>query len=409
MKRTLVSTAAWTLALAAAGAGAWLALRPAPVPCDVEPVVRGSIVVTVDEDGRTRLKDRYVVSAPLPGHIDRVVLRPGDTVRAGVTLLARVWAVDPLLLDERSLAQASARVKAAEALLLQTEAALASAEANLSHVQEEYERLLAAADRFAASRHEAEDELIMLRTATHARDAARFARQVAAFELEQSQAALLYNGPNAEGVGADSASSRASFEVRAPIDGKVLRVLRESEGVVDAGEPLLEVGSLDRIEVELDVLSDQAVKVRPGARVSLERWGGIHALQGVVRLVEPSGFTKVSALGVDEQRVNVVVDFLDGPESRPTLGDGYRVEARIVIWESADAVRAPIGALFRLEQGWGVFVVDGGRARRRSVSIGQRSDQHAEVLDGLREGEVVIVFPSDRVTDGARIVTRQRR
>ncbi len=406
MKHTLLSIGAWSVALGAMGVGAWLAFRPAPVACDIEVVERGPLVVSVQEDGRTRLTDRYVVSAPLDGQIGRVALRAGDVVRAGETVLARVRPVDPSLLDERALAQARARVSAAEAALSKADAELAIAQSNLAHIREEYERVRAAADARAASRQEAEDELIMLRTAEHALEAARFERSVAEYEREQAKAAMLHSGQGLAPASPSDAEPVAWFDVRSPIDGTVLRVLRESEGVVSAGDPLMEVGSLDRIEVELDVLSDQAVRVRPGARVSLERWGGERPLAGVVRTIEPSGFTKVSALGVEEQRVNVIIDFVDGREARPTLGDNFRVEAEIIVSQVESAVCVPLGALFRIDDGWGVFVVEEGRAERRRVAIGQRSHEAAEVLEGLREGDRVIVFPSDRVAHGVRVSNR---
>lgn len=404
MRTRLLRIGTWTVIIVAAGTGVWLALRPVPVPCDVAAVDKGPLVVTVDEDGRTRLKERYIVSAPLAGRADRITLKPGDAVVAGTTVLARISATDPSLLDERTRAQAEARVRTSEAAVSRAEPELARCQAEVDHVQAEYERFRTASASRAASVKEVEDELIMLRSAEHTRDAARFALQMAKYELEQAKAALLQRSGAEAGGGNPSASA---FEVRAPITGRVLRVLHESEAVVAPGDSLIELGSLADMEVELDVLSDQAVRVRPGQHVSLERWGGDRPLGGVVRVVEPSGYLKVSALGVEEQRVNVIVDLLDPLETRPSLGDNFRVEARISVWEKADVVRIPVGALFRNAGGWAVYLVDAGRARLRPVIIGERSSHSAEVLDGTRPGDAVIVFPSDRVVDGARLQVRK--
>jgi HlyD family secretion protein len=380
--------------------GTWLVVRPKPVPCDVANLDRGQLIATVDRDGRTRLKDRYVVSAPLEGRIDRITLRPGDAVVADRTTLARISAPAPPLLDDRARAQAAARLGFAEAAVSRATANLEGAEDDLAHLQSTSAYLQTAEAQGAATRRELEDEMALLRAAEHALDTARFAHRMACWELEQAQAALRLFVVSAD------APTDSVFEVRSPIDGTVLRVLRESAGVVAAGEPLVEVGSLDALEVEVDVLSNQAVGIRPGAAVQLERWGGEAPLAGRVRLVEPSGFTKISALGVEEQRVNVIVDFEDPLDARRGLGDGFRVEARIVVGTSDDALRAPIGALIRHGSEWAVFAVEDGVARLRPVVVGLRSDRHAEILDGLPEGATVIVFPGDRIAEGVRVTPR---
>ncbi|MBS0196793.1 MAG: HlyD family efflux transporter periplasmic adaptor subunit [Planctomycetes bacterium] len=392
------TTLAWILVLAAAGAGVWWSLRPAAAPCEVSTIDHGPLLVTADEDGRTRLKDRYVVSAPLAGRCERITLKPGDAVIAGATVLARIAPTDPTLLDERTRAQAEARLRAAESAVLKAEPEVARAQEELDHLEAESKRVRSAAEAGGSNVHELEDELIMVRSGEHARDAAKFALQMAKFEVEMARAALMQR--------TDESPSGSVFEIRSPISGRALRVMHESAGVVSSGDELLEVGSPDNLEVELDVLSDQAVKVRPGQRVSLERWGGEKPLSGIVRVVEPSGFMKVSALGVEEQRVNVIVDFLDPPAARPTLGDNFRVEARIAVWETPDAVRVPVGALFRHGEGWAVYVVQAGFASTRPVEIGQRTSREAQVLSGLKVGETVIVFPSDRIADGARVRVR---
>ncbi len=394
--------AAWAGVVLGASAGLWLVFRPAPVPCDISDIDRGPLVVTVDEDGRTRLKERYVVSAPLAGLAERMTLKPGDPVVAGSTVLARIAPSDPGLLDERTRAQAEARVRAAEAAVSRAQPELARYLAELEHVREEYERYLAASKSGAASVQDVEDERTLLRTTENAAESARFALEMSRYELEQARAALLQRTSSADLGG----QGLLAFEVRSPVTGKVLRLIHESSRAVAPGDPLIEVGSLSELEVEVDVLSDQAVRVRPGQRVILERWGGQRPLSGLVRVVEPSGFTKVSALGVEEQRVNVIIDFLEPPEAHPALGDSFRVEARIIVLEKPDIVRVPVGALVRHRGGWAVYTVDGGKALLRTVTIGERSGQFAEVLSGLVTGDRVIVFPSDRVMDGVRVSQR---
>lgn len=396
--------AAWLLVILALSAGLWLVFRPAAVPCDFAGVDRGPLVVTVDEDGRTRLRERYVVSAPLLGIVERITLKPGDPVIAGTTVLARIAPSDPALLDERTRAQAVARVRASEAAVSRAEPEWARWKAQLEHVRAELERFEIAAISGAASTNELEDERVLLRTTEHAAETARFALEMSRYELEQAKAALLERSS----VATEEGRPQPAFEVLAPITGKVLRVIHVSSGAITPGDPLIEVGSLADLEVEVDVLSDQAVRVRPGQRAILERWGGEQPLSGAVRIVEPSGFTKVSALGVEEQRVNVIIDFLDPPEQRRTLGDNFRVEARIIVLEQPDVVRVPVGALVRHNAGWAVFALEDGRAQLLAVTIGERSALFAEVLSGLAAGDRVIVYPSDRVTEGVRVYERGR-
>jgi HlyD family secretion protein len=322
--------------------------------------------VTVDEEGKTRVMERYLVSAPLSGRLRRIDLEPGDPVRAGQTVLASIDPADPALLDVRSRAEGEARVQAAEAA-----------------------RRLASADLEKAKVAE-----LQAASARQSVEAAASALQVAEFELEMARAALLHT---------QQAGASRSFIVRSPIDGAVLRVFQESGGVVAAGTPLLEVADPRRLEIIVDLLSADAVKVQPGIEVVVENWGGEKALRARVRRVEPSGFTKVSALGVEEQRVNVVIDLVDPPGTWGSLGDGYRVETRIVIWEKEDAIKVPASAVFSRGEGFSVFVVSGGRARLRPVQIGKRNGLEAEAVDGLLENETVVLHPSDKVADGVKV------
>jgi len=379
------------------------AFLPKPVDVDLATPERGPLRVTVDEEGKTRIKERYVVSTPLAGRLMRIELDAGDEISAGETLLAVVEATDPALLDPRALAEAEARVKAAEAKLKQADPARQRAKTEMQYAETELGRVRALHAKNAASKQELDQKERLFQASEQDYRAASFAEEIARFELELSQAALVQTRPN----GGGSVEERR-FEIHAPITGRVLRVFEESATVVAAGARLLEVGNTADLEIEVDVLSSDAVNIKPGAPVLLEQWGGETPLRGTVRLVEPSGFTKVSALGVEEQRVNVIIDFVDPPQQRPTLGDGFRVEARIIVWERADVLKVPTSALFRHGDDWAVFVVADGRAVRRPVKTGRRNGLEAEVLDGLASGTPVIIHPSDKVEDGVAVVVREQ-
>lgn len=388
-------------ALLVLAAGLVYAFLPRAVPVDVVKVARGPLQVTVNEDGKTRIKERYVVSTPLGGRLLRVELHPGDAVQAGKTLLTAIEPTEPELLDPRTRAQAEARVKATETTRQQAEPLLARARTAWEFARTELQRAMRLYEENTLSHQELDQAEQKERTTAEELKAAQFALQIADYELEQARAALLRTQP---GAARDSDSWR--FPILSPISGRVLRVFQESASVVPAGARLLELGDPADLEVEVDVLSADAVKIKPGARVLLEHWGGNAPLLGRVRLVEPSGFLKISALGVEEQRVNVIVDLVDSVEKRPALGDGFRVEARIEIWQSADVLKAPVGALFREGDDWTVFAVAGGRAKLQRMRLGQFNDLEAEVIDGLAPGTQVIVHPSDRVRDGIRVKSR---
>jgi HlyD family secretion protein len=374
------------------------ALLPQPVPVELGVVTRGPMVVTVDQDGRTRVRDRYVVSAPLQGQLLRVDHRAGDEITAGQTRLAVIEPKHPALLDPREEAEAEAKVKAAEAAAKRSGPLVEAAQAELDLARTELDRLVQL--KGAASPLEYEMAVQRERIAAQNLRAAESAARIAEFELEMARAVLLRAGPRSPG------ETPPRLEIAAPVSGQVLRVFQESATVVQPGERLLEVGNPIDLEAEIDVLSADAVRIRPGARVVLDHWGGPAPLSGLVRVVEPSAFTKVSALGVEEQRVNVIVDLVDPPEKRPTLGDAYRVEARIVVWESEDVLKVPAGALFRRGPEWAAYAVVDGRIEERVVRVGQRSDVEAEVLDGLSEGEQVVLYPGDRVRPGVRVTAR---
>ncbi|MEW4527444.1 efflux RND transporter periplasmic adaptor subunit [Maioricimonas sp. JC845] len=377
------------------------AYLPKPIPVDAVAVARGPMTVTVNEDGKTRIKERFIVSTPLSGRVRRIELDPGDPVKANETLLATVLPSDPDLLNPRALAEAQARVNAAQSAVKRAEASLKAAEAEMENAEGHHERVRRLHERDAATDDQLEEATLEMRTAREQHRSAEFAVEIARFEFEQAEAALLRTSPDSISDASDWA-----FEIISPIDGVVLRVLQESSAVLSPGTPLLELGDPRNLELEVDVLSTDAVKIQPGDTVLVKHWGGERALEGTVRLVEPSAFTKISALGVEEQRVYVIAD-LDASEAEAArLGDGFRFEAEIVVWESDDVLQVPASALFRIGSEWSVFVIEEGRARLRKVELGHRNPSTAEVLDGLSEGEQVIIYPSDRVVDGVEVTPR---
>lgn len=370
-------------------------LWPRATPVESAVVSRGPMTVTVDEEGMTRVKHRYVISAPVAGQLRRIDWKAGAEAVAGKTVLAVLETSGADFLDARSQAQAEARVRAAEA---SRDAAIAqrdraAAAARMFAVEFERAQRLRAEQVFSQQEFDA----AQMRNDTAAQDlrAGEFAAKVAEFELQQARA-LVTRGQSA-------ANNAEPLLLTSPVSGKILRVMQESARVVPAGFPLMEIGEPADLELRIEVLSRDAVAVRPGARVMLEQWGGPQPLEARVRLVEPSAFTKISALGVEEQRVFVIADFVGPVDARPTLGDSYRVEARIVIWENPNALRAPAGALFQAAGTWQVFVTEGGRARLRGVKLGRSNGVQAEIIEGVAENERVIVYPGDKVIDGTRV------
>lgn len=378
-----------------------LLFRPRPEPVDIVEVTPDSLIVTVDEEGRTRVRDVFVLSAPVAGMMRRVLLESGDPVIATETVVARISPSDSAFLDPRGAALAEAEVKAATSNLELSRAALDEARADSEFADAELDR----GRRLVASGTIAQREFDALLRAARAAEArletAQAAVQVRLFELERARAALIAPG----GEGGDDVAC-CDIPITAPVDGRVLRVLRESAGVVEAGAPLIEIGDPDALEVVVELLSADAVRVRPGQDVIIEEWGGPVPLAGTVRRVEPFGFEKVSSLGIEEQRVNVVIDFAGEPDDATRLGHGYRVVARIVLDRAEDALVVPATALFRNEGDWSVFAVREGRAVITPVSVGRRSNVAAEVTAGLAEGDRIIAFPSARITDGTRVTGR---
>ncbi len=385
--------------LLAAGIG--YGFMPRPVPVELVEVRRGDLVVTVEEEGRTRVRERYVLAAPVAGQARRIFLKVGDTVAAG-QVVARIEPARAASLDPRSRAQARSRVEAAEAALLAARetARAAAAEARLA------EQELAWAESLGkvsfVSQSVVDQARSRLQAGQASRQAADYRVQVAGHEVAVARAAL--TEPGTPG----SAGAPSILEVKAPVAGRVLAVPHESEGVVQAGQTLIEIGNPASLEVLAEVLSSAAVRIRVGARVMLDRWGGPGALEGRVRVVEPAGFTKVSALGVEEQRVRVLADIVSPPGQWQALGDGYRVEAAFVLWEGRDRLLAPASALFRQGEGWALYVAEEGRARLKAVTLGERNGRHAEVLGGLKAGDPVIAHPDEKIVDSVRVRARPR-
>ena len=388
------------LALVLAVALAWL-FRPAAVPVDLIAIDRGPLTVSVSDEGETRVRDVYVVSAPVPGRMRRVELEVGDTVIADQTIVARIEPSDPSFLDVRSAAEARAGADAAAAGRTHAAAQERRAQAELEFAHAELQRMRALARSHTVSENDLDAAERSAKTAEAALAEASAQRAVRESEYQVARARLMT--PAAKRT---RAADCDCVTVYSPVSGTVLRVVTESEGVVASGAPLVEIGDPDRLEVVVDLLSADAVRVQAGQRVVIEAWGGDRPIDGVVRRVEPFGFTKVSALGIEEQRVNVVIDITAPREQWQRLGHGYRVEPRIVLWESTDVLRVPLSALFRHGEQWAVFVARAGRAELRPVEIGQGNGLEAELRAGLEKGERVVLHPGDRVSPGSRLVER---
>ena len=383
----------WLAALLTGGAAALVLflLRPSPISVEAGKVTRGLLRVTVDEDGETRAHDRFVVAVPVGGRLLRVELEEGDSVSEN----AVVAKLEPLPLNQQQREEVLARIEAAEATKRQEDARLAHAQEDHEQSRRDLARAEALAKQSVLSTQMLEQARNAETTSREELEAAKFSAVAAASEVKIARAGL---------VGMDAGNTvRKIISLRSPVAGRVLRVIEKSERVVLAGAPVLILGDPSRIEVVTDVLTTDAVNVKPGAAVYLEGWGGDRPLLAKVRLIEPAGFTKISALGVEEKRVNVIADFVDSPDG---LADGYRVEARIVTWEGQNVLKFPGSAAFREGDAWRVFAIEQGRAHGKTVEIGHRNQTEVEVLKGLQEGEVVILHPSNQFKDGVRVRTQ---
>ncbi|MCA8914287.1 MAG: efflux RND transporter periplasmic adaptor subunit [Planctomycetes bacterium] len=372
------------------------ALTPKPVASEFARATRGNIRVTVDQEARTRVKDRFTITAPVSAMMSRISLKAGDIVEVGM-LITVLSPSQPMLLDARSKAEAEANIRAAEATQSQAQSNVEAAQAQLDLATKEHARMQSLLKGSHVSQEDVDAAATKESAARAALDSATFGRQAADFRVTMARAALVENNEGTDLPG---------IEIRSPVAGRVLKVYRESAGAVMPGEMLLELGDPASLEVVADVLSSDAVRARPGMPVSIERWGGNAPLDGSVRMVEPAGFTKISSLGVEEQRVNVIIDFGSGRENWQQLGDAFRVEARLILLEVKDVVKVPTGALFVVPEGDALFVVSDGKATQRVVKIGARNGLEAEVKSGLNEGDTVIVHPSDDIEEGTRVKER---
>lgn len=358
-------------------------LRPRPAPVETAPVVIGPLRATVSEEGKTRIRQRYVVSSPVTGQLRRVPFKPGAEITPGA-VLALIEPMTASPLDTRSRAMAEARRESAIASLEKTRAGHTLALSELKRVEKMFSDKTVSPQDFDSAQ---------MRETTAAREVVTAEGELRAAEAELAVA------------GSTGAVSPAMVEVRAPVAGRVLHVFQESERPVSAGTPILDVGDPTDLEVVIELLSRDGAALTPGTKVELEQWGGAKPLDARVRLVEPAAFTKISALGVEEQRVNVVADIITPLTERAALGDNFRVEARVILWETDKAAKVPVSSLFRRGSSWSAYVVRGDRAVLVAVTPGRSSGTETQVLDGLKEGDEVILYPGDRVQDGQRVKT----
>jgi HlyD family secretion protein len=369
-----------------------LAFRPAALDVDIAAVRRGALQETLEQEGKTRMHDSFVLASPVAGRLKRIELHAGDPVKVGEI----VATIDPVPLEPQQRAALEARLQTAQELEREAAARVQRAEADSSQAKADLERATKLAAEGVIAREALEKAQTADKTANKELDAALFKSKAAASQVEEAKAALLATAAQ------DPAGIKTVY-LRSPVPGRILRLIEQSERVVGQGTPVVSIGYTPRLEIVADYLTTDAVKISPGMPALVEEWGGSKPIGARVRLVEPGAFTKISALGVEEQRVNVVLDFVSAPEQ---LGDAYRVEVRVITWQSPSVLKVPLSALFRRGDDWNVFIAETDRASRRNVKIGHRSDLEAEVLDGLREGERVIVHPGNELTDASRIRIR---
>ncbi|MFZ2103089.1 MAG: HlyD family efflux transporter periplasmic adaptor subunit [Oricola sp.] len=380
----------------------YVTFRPDPVPVDLIAATRDVMRVTVDADGKTRIKEIYEVSAPISGTAQRSPVAVGDKVVAGETVVAVVRPSATGFLDTRTRVQAEAAVREAEAAVQVAETSVRQAEEELNYAITQYSRVQTLVDRGVASLTQLEDSAQAKSVREAALDSAKANRAAAESALARAKAALIEPGPPENGENDET----CCVPIMAPADGVVLDIVNVSERPVQAGTTLLSIGQPDNLEIVADILSSEAVRIKEGAPALVERWGGEDTLNASVREIDPAAVTKVSALGIEEQRVDVTLDFEDGDVTGKGLGNGYAVFVRIIVWEGENVLQVPISALFRGDGGWALFSYDDGVARQVSVDVGRRSGLMAEILSGIEEGTRVITHPSDRVLDGIDVVDR---
>jgi HlyD family secretion protein len=399
MKITVGRIVLGLAAVAAIALSGW-SLLPRPIPVETAIVTKGTFIATVDEDGKTRIRDRYVVAAPLAGRLTRVRLKAGDSIKSDETVATILPAPAPFL-DPRSRQEAQERLGAAEATRERTQAAVQRAQAQSAQAATDLERVRTLVQRGAATTQALEHSELAQRVAERDLRAAEFLDHATEHEVQQAKALLArYDG--------NPTTPPEQWLVTAPVSGAVLNVKQESETSVQAGAPLIEIGDPHDLEIVVDVLSTDAVEIRPGTEVTIDHWGGPGVLVGRVRRVEPAAFTKISTLGVEEQRVNVVIDIGSARQEWARLGDAYQLDAHIVVFKKDDATILPSGALFRTGNEWSVYVVLDGRAQRRPVDLLRRAGRLATIAAGLEPGDTVIIYPSDRVAPGVAVAPRNK-
>lgn len=375
------------------------ALQPRPVEVETGVVHQGPLTVYVSEEGKTRIRNRHVIAAPVAGSMQRVILKPGDVVKAGETVLTRIEPALSPLLDARARTQAQARVDAAMATRSRANEDVEMSRTALKYAQANWDRVKNNTDKGTISDTDRDTFQREAEMKTREVRSTEFAMQVADFELAQAKAALeQIDKPGAGG---------AVIDVRAPVSGVVLRVQQESATIVTPGTPILEIGDPTDLEIEAEILSRDAVTIKPGALVTVDQWGGEEPAKARVRRVEPAAFTKVSALGVEEQRVLVLSDFTEQTPALKALGDRYRVEVRVAVWHSDDTLLVPAGALFREGSDWKTFVYDAGKAKAVVIKAGRTDGKLTQVLGGLKKGDEVLMHPPDTVRDGTAVVKRE--
>lgn len=367
---------------------------------DIAAVKRGPLQITIEEEGRTRLKDRFTISAPTAGYMRRINAKVGDAVRKG-QMIATLEPLHSQALDPRSRAAAQAAVISAAAALKAAQERERVATADEGYVEQRRERLKALYDKGAIARDQFDQIDSETKKAQALKESAAAEVNVAGAELEKAKITLQnFSAVKQEGL-------RNAVQVTAPLSGSIFRIYRESEGAVNMGEPLMDIGDVKNLEVRVEVLSSDAVKIKPGMQILFKRWGNDEPLSGKVRLVEPAGFTKISSLGVEEQRVLAIADITSPPEQWQALGDAYRLETHFIIWEGQNILQVPASALFRRGDKWAVFVDEKGKARSRIVEVGRRNGLAAEILSGLKEGEKVLAYPDDTISEGTKVRARK--
>jgi HlyD family secretion protein len=389
-KRTQI---AWALAAIVVIAGLMLVFRPKPISVETAPVSRGTLQETIDEEGKTRMHDHFVLAATVGGKLRRIELHAGDSVRAGQVV---AW-IDPAPIEARQTVVLQARLEAARAAQREADALVGRAQAEYDQTASDLNRTRKLFEQGVSSKESLEKADTLAASAVRQVEAATSRAQSAAHQVEEATAALITHTNDRPDL---------PVPVRSPIDGRILKLLEQSERVLSAGAPIIDIGYTPKLEIVADFLTADAVKIRTGMDAIIDDWGGDRPLRARVRVVEPGAFTKVSALGVEEQRVNVILDFMQGSAN---LADAYRVEVRVITWQGLNVLKVPSSAVFRLGEQWAVFIVSNDLAHHKTVKLGHQGDHEVEVIDGLNDGDSVAIHPSPDLNEGARVVPRAGR